>query len=485
MFSSSPLDPRSDSSSYSESTSNMAQLIERVALLLNRISQADALTLTNRLKRQHLHGADVGHLSRTTVNNIITEASNLRLHFRALLEDDKMVTTCNRRDLRTLFKLFRDMFTELGQMRVTLNEVVLDPSVAPKVREWAMDPAKAEAEAAKARNTGGGDNVAGWMAPISKLFGATGARPEAVASGERGAAALTRSLSGKGPTRPPRFVPKLSPALSASATTVNVEFSGSGVGRAVTSTASPHPSRPGLSAQQSSTTGQSVMGIFAGAPRSSTPDPWVVLPKEPRRVQSTILNVASPATPRRTHTMSAQRMSRNVDAIVDVENSALSRVDQDSEEPDYLGPLREHTLKRRGLSDSSIHSTFMSHAEPSESVGSPSRAPDSRWPSRGSVLQALSRKVQNFRLGPPVVASGSSSDNDGVSPGGSSVAASEGKEHSSGQSHQTFGNFIAIPGLSHWAGNEPSYIGSELFGSSPPTLRDEPSLMERRREDFY
>ena len=63
------------------------------------------------------------------------------------------------------------------------------------------------------------------------------------------------------------------------------------------------------------------------------------------------------------------------------------------------------TLRRRGLSDSSIHSTFSSQAdtplsphEPTSDLGR--HIPSSRlhaWPDRSTVFQALSRTVQNIR----------------------------------------------------------------------------------------
>jgi hypothetical protein len=117
-----PQDPRSESSSVSESPSSpMGVILERVVTLFNSLAQADALTLTNRLKRQHLKGADVGHLSRSTVSNILAEVISLRSHFRFLLEDEKIVTACTRKDLRLFFKLIKDAFNELGQLRVAMN----------------------------------------------------------------------------------------------------------------------------------------------------------------------------------------------------------------------------------------------------------------------------------------------------------------------------------------------------------------------------
>ncbi|KAK0461600.1 uncharacterized protein EV420DRAFT_1526159 [Desarmillaria tabescens] len=397
--SSSPLDPRSESSSFSESSSNIGQLIERASILLNRITQADALTLTNRLKRQNLRGADVRHLSRSTVKNI-----------------------CSRKDLRSLFKLLRDIFVEMGEMRVTLNEVVLDPSIAPKVSELALNPSKAEAEAEKERGkdgSGGG----GWMAPISKLFGSPSNRPEngIIAS------PFGRSNSGKVPSRPPRFVPKLGPVLSASATTINVEFSGAGLGGAA---------------------GQGVMDIFAGAPR-------------PRRVQSTLRPAASPS-PLRTST--SNRLSRNVDA-------------DDSEEPDFLGPLVDHSLRRRGLSDSSIHSTFI--AEEKHSPAVPDDYPqESGWPDRNSVLQSLSKKVQNFRMA-TAPSTSSTSISSVPSATGNSIKRdtnSKGKTPSQG-----FGDLI--PRLSTWAsgGLDPVITTSQPYLVGSP--RDESSLMERPRRE--
>ncbi|KAE9407242.1 hypothetical protein BT96DRAFT_914824 [Gymnopus androsaceus JB14] len=407
-------DPRSEASSFSESTaSNMAILIERMTALLTRMTQADALTLTNRLKRQHLRGADVGHLSRSTISNIINEISTLRTQFRHLLEDENVVTMCTRKDLRALFKLFREVFVEMGAIRVTLNDIILDPAIAHKVSELALDPSKAE-------KNKDGSAAGGWMAPISKLFSASaGGRTDAAAGAERTVSpaatalgGLVRSTSGRGNAKPQRFVPKLQPALSASATTVNVEFS-SGVGRSVTSSAAPSA---GPSRQNSSTTtahrpttpsSSSVMGIFAGAPPPPSPDPWVVIPKGPRRVQSSLHGDGdSPVLFRRpgfglgVNPNVANRMSRNVDAVIDEQNTRSpilheGEEDREGEGEDVVAPLMQHTLRRRGLSDSSIHSTYMGQVD-EEGAVAPS---EPAWPTKGSVLDALSRRVQSFKSG--------------------------------------------------------------------------------------
>ncbi|KAK0499537.1 hypothetical protein EDD18DRAFT_1151576 [Armillaria luteobubalina] len=464
--SSSPLDPRSESSSLSESSSTMGQLIERASILLNRISQADALTLTNRLKRQNLRGADVSHLSRSTVKNIVSEASALRLQFRMLLEDEKIITTCSRKDLRSLFKLLRDIFVEMGGMRVTLNEVILDPSIALKVSETALNPSKAEAEAEKEREKDG-NSGGGWMAPISKLFGSPSNRPE----NGTFASSLGRSSGGRVPPRPPRFVPKLGPALSASATTVNVEFSGAGVGRAVTSTFSPQPLRSDSIPPTTSAAGQGVMGIFAGAPRTTTPEPWVVLPRGPRRVQSTLQSAASPSAMR---TSTSNRLSRNVDAVIDA--GTFPRTD-DSEEPDFLGPLLDHSLRRRGLSDSSIHSTFI--AEEKRTPTAPDDySQESGWPDKNSVLQSLSRKVQNFRL---ATAPSTSSTSISSVPSATSNRIKRDTTFKGKTPSQGFG--ALMPGLSTWAsgGLDPVITTSQPYLVGSP--RDESSLLEQPRRE--
>ena len=409
----SPQDPRSESSSFSESPlSQVGAILDRVYVLCSRMCQADALTLTNRLKRQHLRGADVRHLSRSTVNGILNEAAGLRTQFRFLLEDDKVVTTCTRKDLRLLFKFVKDVFTEMAQMRITLNDIVLDPTCAPRISDSVLHPGKAEADLAKEKEKDPFAlvNPAGWIAPISKLFAPAG-RSEGVSEG---GGAVQRSHSGRMSLgRPGRFVPKLGPALAASATTVNVEFSGSGVGRAVTSVndaAVPVPSE--TSTVPASQSNSSIMGIFAGAPLNSNgiepESPWVILPStsfnRPRSTHPKHGSGSPMATARRTsgrrHT---SRLSRNVDALIELE--------QDNEDQDVVPPLLERTLRRRGLSDSSIHSTFTSQATDETRLPSnppsplrnthvvnpilPSRAP--RWSDTTSMFQTLSDTIRTLR----------------------------------------------------------------------------------------
>lgn len=407
------IDPRSESSSFSDSqSSHISTILERTASLLNRITSADALTLTNRLKRQHLVGADVGHISRTTIHTIVSEASALRNQYRALLEDEKISTTCSRNDLRRLFKLVRDMFVELGQLRISLNEIVLDPSIAPKVSQQALHPSAAEAQRKATQDSNGTNTQPGWMAPISKLFGtSTTGSPSPQPPPLSG---LNRHSSQR---LPPRVAPKLGPALAASTTTVNVEFSGTGVGR--TNTVSIHAPRPQPTLRQAPSS--SLLGIFAGAQRTSTPDPWVLLPSDSAPRVAPPQRSAEPSL--LSNGKSNNRFSRNVDAVIDASNTAVPSEMMIPEEEDSPGPQpHPQRLRRRGLSDSSIHSTFMARKEETYPTLHPdlfdntntqqrgqgtaaaaqgtSHLPHRRMPDRGdSMFQTLSRRVQSFRFG--------------------------------------------------------------------------------------
>ena len=419
LSSHSPHDPRSETSSFSESQpSHMSSILERIVALFNRIAQADALTLTNRLKRQHLKGADVGHLSRSTVSSILAEVTGLRTQFRFLLEDERTVTSCSRKDLRLFFKVVKDIFIEVGQLRVAMNDVVLDPSSAVRLSEIALNPSKADAD--DARETAGHGGAVAWMAPLSKLFlPSTIAKSDSGGSGDRLVPSYG-SRTGTGGTnasRPPKFVPKLGPALAASATTVNVEFSGTGVGRAVTSTVRLQPTVSTSETPSSTIDAPSsgLMGIFAGAQKMIEPaDPWVVLPSVPRKKPSPSLmeneesNIAAGISTigRSALRRPTKRLSRNVDAVIDVVDGPRALDDQ-GEEQDYASLLMQRTLRRRGLSDSSIHSTFTNQGGEKSSNIPPSpkknASPASRmpaWRDPNAMFQAF--RWGMFSLGQPV-----------------------------------------------------------------------------------
>lgn len=392
----------------------MALILERVSTLFNSLSQADAFTLTNRLKRQHLKGADVGHLSRSTVSNILAEVVSLRTHFRFLLEDEKVVIACTRKELRLFFKLIKDVFHELGQLRVVMNSIILDPSSAARVSELALNPGRVEGQ--KERENGAQSSATAWMAPISKLF-----LPSIVVKSDSGSSSdrvpISQTNRGAGP-KPQKLAPKIGPALGASPTTVNVEFSGIGVGRAVTSTAM----QPTISKESTnmtttetsfSTAGSSsgLMGIFAGAHRPvESSEPWIVVPPVPLKMPPASVSIEnshamSPATiGRSTLRRNANRLSRKVDAVIDIVERQPRRGEEHGEEHDNIPPLFQRTLRRRGLSDSSIHSAFSSHGIDQQVSGMPSsqnnvhaeRLP--AWRQPNAMFQAFSQwGMFNFR----------------------------------------------------------------------------------------
>lgn len=389
---------RSEASSLSDSSSTqITSLIDRILSLLARMTQADPLTLTNRLKRQHLKGADVGHLSKSTIGGILSEVNALRQQYRSLLEGDNVTLPVTRKDLRGLFKFLRDVFVELGQIKTTLNEVILDPSLAPRISDRALHP---EREKDTDQDFFSTSVAQSWIAPISRLFSTP--RNE-----------FQSSFACSNNYRNTRIVPKSGPALAASATTVNVEFSGVG-GRTTTKIAGSPVIRP------RPTEGTTALkDIFAGAPQLSTStststDTWVVLPSLPqtRRIAPIMQLEPRPAVeyaarssmPEYTHTIGRNttvpaidkvEIPRAVDAVIDQQNQVT--------------PSLQRTLRRRGLSDSSIHSKFAVHGQqqhPPATDGAQSQVKNpladvlkNAWSDGSSVFQALSKTVQGLKLG--------------------------------------------------------------------------------------
>ncbi|EJD01634.1 uncharacterized protein FOMMEDRAFT_169713 [Fomitiporia mediterranea MF3/22] len=401
---------RSESSSLADThsyASTIAAVVDRANSLFTRMTQADARTLMNRLKRQRLAG-DISHLSHATVSSILSDANSLRSHFRGVLEDERAISTCTRRDLRALLGLLREMVGEMGMMRIALNDVILDPSLAPKLSEAAMDPSK---DLTEAGTRGAKSNASGWMAPLSKLFSGVNTQAddkvaERVSTPSRavsGATAANATLRQK----PPKFAPKSGPALAASATTVNVEFSGAGVGRSVTSSATaPIVVSSGGEAARSETpvpgtlSSRAVMGIFAGAPQPQKDDPWIFVTSKPDkrlRGQKSTMDMRTATLTRSAGRWGAPRLPRNVDAVVDSGSAIHDSDEEENDETNVPNTLLERTLRPRGLSDSSIRSTFLNDgANPTSPINNAPQAPAPtpispvpvRAPLRGrSVLQ--------------------------------------------------------------------------------------------------
>ncbi|CDZ97152.1 hypothetical protein [Phaffia rhodozyma] len=231
-------------------TTALVSLIDHMSRLLTKVSQADVQTLTKRLKRQHLPG-DVGHLSKSTINAILTEVNELRNHFRAVLDlerrsekvprgNDDPESLVTRKDFLLLVKLFKDIFAELSMLRGTVNDVILDPSSAIKLREIVLfdeeEDARGRLKTKLSRQTSG----LGWIAnPIQKFF----ITPPVDASEDESSMNTSLSNARTGPAGPDRnklypskAAPKLAAATASTTTTVNVEFGSTGVVRRATST---------------------------------------------------------------------------------------------------------------------------------------------------------------------------------------------------------------------------------------------------------
>ena len=379
-------EPHSETSSIQEGSGRiMTNLLDRASNSLAKLTQTDVRTLTNRLKRQHIVGADVGHISRTNITAIVNEVAALRSQFRSMLDDDKAATSVNRKEFRTLIKLFNEMFAEMGQLRASVNEVVLDPSVGTKLREEAL------AEDGGEKSKSGGLDIQSWIAPLSKLWagGSTQDSPSppqpsnglSLSTKKTSLKPVSSSRSLAAPV-PTRLAAKLAPAVSASTTTVNVEFGGNAAVRRAVSTTSEGP----IPARTNSTTPQPVVkkqlfGIFAGAPRKPAGKigGWIMLPAgsgaAPTPPIAPILADKPPVARQvRRVVNNPRRLSRVVDAVVDADAASIvshssngddrRHLEDDDEQEHTRHPsgLLERTLRRRGLSDTSIHSTFLAAA---------------------------------------------------------------------------------------------------------------------------
>lgn len=353
--------------------------------------QADVRTLTLRLKRQNLLG-DPRQVSEVTIKAIVSEAAGLRIGREEAAtpprkggsqpREDMSTRMVSRSELKSLLRLFRELFAELGALRAQLNNVIFDPVLAQKLRKEALDsaaPSKPSLDALSGKEPEK-DRVtsASWMTPIQKLFG------QSTAQDPRDSANAKQ----------PRIAPKQAPAVAATPTTVNVEFSGGGVrgiGTFRTIDAPPGsdilrpPSARPMPQILAPTPSRSLMGIFAGAPQPTpTGDRWTLLPrnitreKEKDRVKQ-LRDATSNAEfgPRleqagtigRSNTSYGYRSSRRVDAVL-VPTEPL---------PDFRETLLQRTLRPRGLSDSSIHTTFLKEepkppSEP-ETVPNPPTSP--------------------------------------------------------------------------------------------------------------
>lgn len=296
------------------------------------------------------------------------DIEGLRPHFRRVLELERASTAREpasvmsnaslqdslivRRDFVNLVKLFRDLLFETSRLRFIVNRVQLDPTLATDMRALDVEnilQAEPSVQQPASTSAGGG----GLVARLLSVGGAPG--PEAEHH------SLRRSVTNRSSMRPIGLV---------SSATINVAFE-SGVGRAVEASEGPASVAGGslsatavLPAQSArrkvgAKSKRELNSIFAGAlplkaPASSTTSAHPV----PTRVS---LNPFSRLLAYR------PALSATTNAILDsFQHSPLSSGDQ-APVPNLL----ERQLRPRGLSDSSIRSTFVAHANPHHRIISP------------------------------------------------------------------------------------------------------------------
>lgn len=441
-----PIDQSETSSIHNRSGTFLA-VLDHISKILTKLRNADISNLNKRLKKQHLPG-DVGHLSRSTLRNLQLEVADLRNHFRGAVD----VGVVSRREITLLLKLFKEVFSELVDLQAIVNDVTVEPSLAKKLQKDAYrDEEEVEQKATKHASG------LGWIAaPITKFF--VTAAGEAVDSGHNSSPRPGRSLE-KSRLQPMtvRTGPKQLALTSATTTHISVEFGGSGMVRRALP-AAPQAAQPvtegllpslngvgdDIKTQQIIGTGSKssgadglapptlrtpntlrpsrsranrneLLGIFAGAARPVTPTgggPWQVVGNgDPPGVGAgkTIRAASSQYFADKTirqRDIANQRkqLSAVVDAVIDRTAEQIEREEVASFQPALL----ERTLRPRGLSDSSIRSTFVSQANPGErlltatsvAVGPAPRAVgfgSSIGADKRGVLESLANRFYTFR----------------------------------------------------------------------------------------
>lgn len=409
-------------------TGALGVLLEHVLRLVSRLKTADIVSLEQRLKRQNLPG-DVSLLAKSTMRDIVSglcpvriehlsqyaeltmatrrrqlsDIDAMRNHFRQVLEQEASALASEsgtaaqdlsseslmaRKDFITVVKLFRDVLHELGRLRLIINRVALDPQLAARLRDVEAIQAPTDLLTGTLPGLSDKSGATSLLAPLSRLFYGG----DALAGNRAGTA------HGQGGMKS-RAAPKIEASSALATATINVEFGGQGGIRRQVSIM-PQSGDGGLAGKYNSLgkglpnhskpPRRELSSIFAGgsgATRAPSGDHWVVLPRGSTARQAS----GAPASRQLPH----QRYSRHVDAVVD----------NVPEEDDFRPNLLERTLRPRGLSDSSIHSTFLAHANPSGRLISPaglalSATTDVVLPGEGTFTRGDA--TVRARLAPPV-----------------------------------------------------------------------------------
>ncbi|WFC94962.1 hypothetical protein MBRA1_001600 [Malassezia brasiliensis] len=124
-------------------TAQLAAVLEFVQRTYTKLANADIDTLAARLQRQKLAG-DVSHLAQTTIQASVRDVENLREHFRRQLDretrdsrvgvrDTPDTSLVTRRDFFALIKLLREVLLEVARLRRAVNDVHLNPTNAANI----------------------------------------------------------------------------------------------------------------------------------------------------------------------------------------------------------------------------------------------------------------------------------------------------------------------------------------------------------------
>ncbi|WVQ98916.1 hypothetical protein IAU59_006047 [Kwoniella sp. CBS 9459] len=468
----SPIPPPEDRSETSSITDTRAGillvLIEHMSKMLARLRDADVPTLNKRLKKHNLPG-DVGHLSQSTMRALQQEVAELRNQFKGVHH----LGGIDRKDFNLLLRLFKDVFSDLVDLQAIVNDVTINPSLAKKLQKAAFKDEEDEAARAAKQASGLGWIAAPitkfFVTPADGAGNESATAPQPGKGMERGrlqpmpvkaapkqqatASATTTHVSvefgGTGISR--RATPAMtsgtagisdilppSPVPATESDRAKLSIStGIGSGTGADGGLAP-PTVRTVRRSKSRANRNELLGIFAGAPpRSATPvggDAWTVLGHgQPSSASGsgngnggrTLRSVSSQnfadktiRAPREAPDQ-RKRLSAVVDAVIDDSANQLEHHHHhhhhQHHDPNiavvgsYEPPLLERTLRPRGLSDSSIRSTFVSHAnanaDPVELAHARAEVPSGRAPAYGNlvsgggvgVLQNLSRRWYEFR----------------------------------------------------------------------------------------
>ncbi|GAA5894579.1 uncharacterized protein JCM6883_002142 [Sporobolomyces salmoneus] len=386
-------------------TAALGQLLEHVVKLLGRLQSADVATQTKRLAKQNLPGGDVKHVAQANLKDLVNEIDSMRDKFRRILEQERSAlaketskatshlsseSLISRREFVSLVKLLRDLLFEASRLRSLVNRVQLDPSLASRLGDL-DDPRESATEFGSEQNASklAATTTGGLLAPLSRLFGSTLSPGEHPTLTSRASSAQLRAPLKRG---------GYSAVTSA---TVNVEFGKAAV-RSSTSEATTTTTSPAASpAARPDPPKRDISSIFAGstirpndpsfAPSNdlaaSSPSPM----PQPRRMPSRspgLASVASSYLPFGRILANSYRpaLSSTTNAVLDSIPHAPSMSQDPSTASNEPPPtLLERQLRPRGLSDSSIRSTFLSHgiaANPHHRVLTPATLALSSEPTR-------------------------------------------------------------------------------------------------------